>query len=299
MLDGLKGRLNIGGRDRSRDDGYFDEYDEYAQDWDDYGEGDSSLDAGFDSHDAYDGVTTRSAGANRRRAGSYADRASSSLGERRAATSHPPLVNIDDVKESTRVPDSLQRDPLPPRRRGASARASVGHASDYSLSGSEVVGAGAHPASPLDAPSTESTRSSGYDSLFDSSSATAVMRTGSTVSSTSRDGRSSREGYDPYKAYEGDTSANHAPARRVTTVAPSDYGEVEAVSRALKAGDAVVLSLKRTDNQLSKRVLDFSFGVASALDASVDCIADQVFALTRGRTLADSELADLRAKGVV
>ena len=85
----------------------------------------------------------------------------------------------------------------------------------------------------------------------------------------------------------------------VRTIVYSDYGEVEAVSRALKAGDAVVLSLKRTDNQLSKRVLDFSFGVASALDASVDCIADQVFALTRGRTLADSELADLRAKGVV
>ena len=46
-------------------------------------------------------------------------------------------------------------------------------------------------------------------------------------------------------------------------------------------------------------MLDFSFGVASALDASVDCIADQVFAITRTAPLSDQEIADLRTKGVM
>ena len=50
---------------------------------------------------------------------------------------------------------------------------------------------------------------------------------------------------------------------------------------------------------LSKRILDFSFGVSSALDAKVDCIADKVFVITRGKELTDEERTKLRNQGGV
>ena len=50
---------------------------------------------------------------------------------------------------------------------------------------------------------------------------------------------------------------------------------------------------------LSKRILDFSFGVSSALDASVDCVADKVFVISRGAALTDAERMSLRGQGVL
>ena len=68
---------------------------------------------------------------------------------------------------------------------------------------------------------------------------------------------------------------------------------------ALKAGDVVVLALRNTPDNLSKRILDFSFGVSSALDASVDCVADKVFVISRGAALTDAERMSLRGQGVL
>lgn len=88
-------------------------------------------------------------------------------------------------------------------------------------------------------------------------------------------------------------------ARDVVVVAPQDYAEVEKVSKALKEGNAVVLRLNATKHSLAKRVLDFSFGVASALDGRVDCIADKVFVITRGSALTEGERQKLRDLGVI
>ncbi|MBQ9001572.1 MAG: cell division protein SepF, partial [Eggerthellaceae bacterium] len=106
-------------------------------------------------------------------------------------------------------------------------------------------------------------------------------------------------GYDPYRVYEAGSASSHRPSRSVSVISPVAYSEVENVARMLRAGDAVVLSLRNTPNQLSKRILDFSFGVASALDATVDCIADKVFAITRVSGLDDDELSRLRSQGVI
>ena len=84
-----------------------------------------------------------------------------------------------------------------------------------------------------------------------------------------------------------------------TVVRPTSYNDVERVSRALKAGDAVVLAMRATPDDLSKRVLDFSFGVASALDASVECPAPKVFAIARGIGLTDAEKRSLTSQGVL
>ena len=80
---------------------------------------------------------------------------------------------------------------------------------------------------------------------------------------------------------------------------PATYGEVERIAKALKAGDVVVLALRNTPDALAKRILDFSFGVSSALDASVDCVADKVFVIARGSGLTETERASLRNQGVL
>ncbi|MEG2850944.1 MAG: cell division protein SepF, partial [Raoultibacter sp.] len=76
------------------------------------------------------------------------------------------------------------------------------------------------------------------------------------------------------------------------------YDEVQDVAKTLKAGDVVVLQLHNTPSQLSKRILDFAFGVSSALEASVDCVADKVFVITRGKEISPDERTKLRNQGV-
>ena len=71
------------------------------------------------------------------------------------------------------------------------------------------------------------------------------------------------------------------------------------MARALKAGDVAVLVLAGTAPELAKRVLDFSFGAACALDASVDCPAEKVFVIARGQGLTDAERKQLAAQGIL
>lgn len=87
--------------------------------------------------------------------------------------------------------------------------------------------------------------------------------------------------------------------RGLTVIKPVSYNDVEGVARALKAGDAVVLSMRNTPEDLYKRILDFSFGVASALDANVDCPAAKVYAIIRGAALSEEEKSRLRTQGVL
>jgi len=71
------------------------------------------------------------------------------------------------------------------------------------------------------------------------------------------------------------------------------------VAGILKKGDAVVLSLKMAPSAISTRVLDFAFGVASALDANVECVGEKVFFVVRGKGISDGEREKLRLQGVV
>lgn len=127
----------------------------------------------------------------------------------------------------------------------------------------------------------------GYESLFSSTSQDQA---------TSKDGS---QGYDPYDAYSGAGASTHNPSRALCVLKPVDYGEVERIAKTIKAGDVVVLSLRNTPDHLVKRILDFSFGVSSALDASVDCIADKVFVIIRGQSLSIEEIQNLRNQGVL
>ena len=187
--------------------------------------------------------------------------------------SSPDLVTIRDVKARTQVPDDLLRDPLADDNRVSrrvGSRELIGNSAPAQSSP-------AYNAAARD--QVAPTRSEGLNSLFEP--------TGSESS------------YDPYNAYAGTGSKTYTSTRKITVVRPVSYGDVEQVSRALKAGDVVVLAMRATSDDLSKRVLDFSFGVASALDASVECPAEKVFAIARGTALTDEEKRSLSLQGVL
>lgn len=295
MFDGIKSKLGFAtdSGDDYGDEAYYDDseadYGEYGADY----SGDDSYGQGYESYDD-------PAPSNRR----------SNYGSERSSSGSPRLVSIDDVRSRTQIPDSLNRDPLPERRvSGAQTSAyvpastasgqrsgfqprssrTVEHASDYLLSSetSDLV------------ERSESSRPNGYDSLFsptDSSSVSAFAAASATAASSQN---GSSRSYDPYETFAGTGVTSHNPSRSLTVLKPVSYGEVERIAKILKAGDVVALSLRNTPDHLAKRILDFSFGVSSALDASVECVADKVFVIVRGRALSTEEQMSLRNQGVL
>jgi FtsZ-interacting cell division protein YlmF len=102
------------------------------------------------------------------------------------------------------------------------------------------------------------------------------------------------------RAYTSRPAYAEPANRRIASFAPASYEEIVQVSEAFKAGNTVVLSLSRVDGALAKRLLDFSFGVASALDGSVSKLNARTFLIARGGvTLTSGELAGLKDKGIL
>ena len=78
------------------------------------------------------------------------------------------------------------------------------------------------------------------------------------------------------------------------------YNEGKDIASTFKSGQAIVLTLKDSRPELGKRILDFSFGVASALGGRVEKLDDRVFLITHSPSgLAERDLADLRSQGVI
>ena len=264
MFDDLKTRLGFGDKTDDADDYIDEDYDDY-DDYDDYEDDFGSYDSGRSSN--YDDGGSASAGAYR------------PLTTRSARATSPRLVSLEDVKESTRVPDRLRRDPLAP---------------DSSATTGRIVGGRSVIDETAPAPSSPAynaamrdgrSRSEGLDALF--------------APTASQVGGSASEAYDPYEAYSTSSQVAYSPMRSLKVLKPVEYAEVESIAKAVKAGDVVVLVLRNTPDSLSKRILDFSFGVSAALDASVECPADKVFAIARGTALSDAEKTNLRNQGVL
>lgn len=296
VFSDLKSKLGFSDQNSKSNDNYYDDdyddYDDYDDDYDEYAEYGPDYDRTHTGtrYDSPDAVTTRPARSTSRSSASRTSHSDSGF---------PRLVSIDDVRANTRIPDSLKRDPLPARH-VTSASSTTPRRLDR-----EVVDATSPaPSSPAyvaaaAAREAEKARSEGLDSLF---SSTASERTSATASSSVSGASASKlakSSFDPYEAYSGSGTSAHDPSRSLSVLMPSAYSDVERVAKILKAGDAVILSLRKTPDQLSKRVLDFSFGVASALDARVECIADKVFSITRDSALTEAERSALRGKGVL
>ncbi len=86
--------------------------------------------------------------------------------------------------------------------------------------------------------------------------------------------------------------------RQLQVIKPAKYDDAESVTKVLKSGDVAIIAFESTPQDLMKRILDFSFGAASALDATVECVGKGVFAIARSVPLDDKERADLQNMGI-
>lgn len=95
-------------------------------------------------------------------------------------------------------------------------------------------------------------------------------------------------------------SSARDPKRHIAIIKPEEYADVEKVANAAKAGKTAVLCVEGTKPALAKRILDFSFGVASALNMNVDKAAERTFVIFKGNEmLSDSERDYLKEQGVL
>ncbi len=236
------------------------EYDEYDE-YDGYDDYEGEYDNYEDYDDYDDGYTTR---------GGYGNRNTVTT---REAGSSPRLVSYSDVRESSRSTSLSGTVP----RRSSGGRTLMDSSLPRSMTpeGAAEVSAAA-----------SRKHAGGLDSLFSPTTQS---------DDTSEGGRLPVIG----AASAARVSASLAGPRGLRVIRPTDYAQVADVAGMLRAGDAVVLVFKQTPANLEKRLLDFSFGVASALDASVDCIANKVFAITVGNPLSDAEQTSLRTQGIL
>jgi cell division inhibitor SepF len=85
---------------------------------------------------------------------------------------------------------------------------------------------------------------------------------------------------------------------RVHFVAPKSFNDVQDVADKFKDAIPVILNLQGNDNDLSKRLIDFSSGLTYALDGGMQRIADKVFLLTpQNVEVSAEERARLIEKG--
>lgn len=157
------------------------------------------------------------------------------------------------------------------------------------------------PVGEQNALQNEEQRSAGLSGLFDpnTSQKTAAMPPVAPAASATGAVAPAEKGTVPSVSSIEDVRVVQRATRILTIIKPESYAEAERIPKILKSGDVAVLSLRNTPDALGKRILDFSFGVACALDARVECVSGHVFAITRGIGLTDGETARLRDQGLM
>jgi len=264
IWDNLKDRLGIGGRAAGYDQGDFGddyEYDAY--------------------HDSYPAAYIED---------SYYDEGELPYDEH--ATTHAPLINMTDIRSQ---PVTLSR--------GAGSR-------EDRIAKPIVRERRAATVSGLADEDSEAFR----DSLARSSQnslvqlhteriqleANAVPEFSVPDSSRNRRSNSLSEPLTAAERYNSGLSRGNAGAviprkpRQIEVLRPQSYADAEQISISLRHGSAVVLDLTNVRPELAKRILDFSFGVTSAFEGTVDRYADRVYILTRNGILSDVEKSQIR-----
>jgi cell division inhibitor SepF len=70
------------------------------------------------------------------------------------------------------------------------------------------------------------------------------------------------------------------PSVRVHLVVPHTFQDAQQIADRFKDGIPVILNLQGADQELSKRLIDFTSGLTYALDGGMQRVADKVFLLT-------------------
>jgi cell division inhibitor SepF len=87
--------------------------------------------------------------------------------------------------------------------------------------------------------------------------------------------------------------------RETIVIRPQNYAAAEQIASNLRQGNAVVIVLAETRPELAKRILDFGFGAAAALEGQVSSPADRIYVFTNGYALTAEEQELLQARGVL
>ncbi len=314
LIGDLKDRFGFGGGKQQQnydEEPYYDDYNEYGYNDDPY-----AVEDGYTSQaDPYDRLeyTTRSTAAHPYRSSGYA--------------SSPRLVSNDDIRATTSAYGVSTAATSPTAafdssaysdtelRAGDSVRDSYASSSADDIE-SEQYDVPATAYTDFVSPYKDQTRQSSFSSYASTSSSANPSTAASSVAGASRSagldslfapstGQAS-SGSDVQGSGVSATSASSVSAsaasnlsREITLLQPISYDDVASVARSVRLGNIVVLSLRSTDSALAKRVLDFSFGVASALDAKVDCVADKTFVIVQGRDLSLEERHRLQKQGIL
>ena len=275
LLDNVKGKLGFGSKPEWQDDGYDDGYASDGYEADGYESG--SYDDGYGS-DGYgsDGYTD-----------GYEDR--SGNGRVVSFDAYNP-DNFEHVTVSSdRKPRVASYDDL-----------SSGSASGYSSrSRSYERGIG--------------TSSSRRTDSYRSSRATADSATGASWSNPEDpaflDDRDASRNHDDASSRSADSHASlgsdfirmhRDPATHLEVIKPTSYADVEGIANAAKAGKTIVLVVSETKPALAKRILDFTFGAASALNLSVDKAAERIFVVFKGNEMLTEQERDyLQKQGIL
>jgi cell division inhibitor SepF len=85
---------------------------------------------------------------------------------------------------------------------------------------------------------------------------------------------------------------------RVHLVIPKSFNDAQDVADKFKESIPVIINLQGSENELSKRLIDFASGLTYALDGGMQRIADKVFLLSpRNVEVSAEERARLIEKG--
>ena len=89
-----------------------------------------------------------------------------------------------------------------------------------------------------------------------------------------------------------------SPSVRVHLVLPRSFNDAQQIADKFKESIPVILNLQSTDQELSKRLIDFTSGLTYALNGGMQRVADKVFLLTpRNVEVSAEERARLLERG--
>jgi cell division inhibitor SepF len=78
----------------------------------------------------------------------------------------------------------------------------------------------------------------------------------------------------------GPVEAVAQPPARVHLVVPRSFNDAQQIADRFKQGTPVILNLQGSEQDLSKRLIDFASGLTYAMDGAMQRVADKVFLLT-------------------
>jgi cell division inhibitor SepF len=94
------------------------------------------------------------------------------------------------------------------------------------------------------------------------------------------------------------TSMRAVPSVQVHLVVPRSFNDAQQIADKFKDTIPVILNLQGADQELSKRLIDFTSGLTYALDGGMQRVADKVFLLTpRNVEVSAEERARLIERG--